>query len=330
LEKSGLATSYLAYDPLFERKVVVKVFADHATDDITFCSRLEQQSQVALTLLHSSFVPLYEVVKDEGELHVVMHYMEGASLAERLQDEGPLSLQQARDLLAHLAEGLAYLHQQGAVHGNIKANNVLFDEAGEVYLADFGMFEVITEEEEEEEQEDRLVSAYQPPEAKAGEPLDAYADIYQLGVFLFEMLTGHLPPTDEDEAPALSRYRADLPASCAQVIARALKPQKTARYATVNDLLTAFDAAIAQPTRPCLSKKGSIPAFLPLFNRQCFANLIPWLSFIALLSINTPPAKAIKAEYHLPTPQPLRMGLFLSSVLALLMFLMRVVTAVMP
>ncbi len=329
LPKSGLATSYLAYDPLFERKVVAKVFADHATNDREFCSRLRQQSEIALTLTHPCFVQLYDVVKDEEELHIVMPYMKGATLTERLRDEGTFSLLQARELLAYLVDGLAYLHEKSLTHGNIKANNVLFNEAGEAYLADFGMPSLVTREEEQEEQEDLFVCTYLPPEVKAGKSIDVYTDIYQLGVLLFEMLTGHPPATNE--APLLSHYRTDVPIGCTDVITRAIQPEKKDRYASVTDLLTAFDAAIAQSIVSHASQKEPTLTSWPLFNRLSMANVMTWLSFFALLTIkNILPAQALKKEYHLPTPKPLRMGLFLSTLFAWLMFLMRAVMAVMP
>ena len=325
LEKSGMAASYLAYDPLFERKVVVKVFAGHLMDDPAFCSRLQQQSEIALNLAHPSFVPLHEVVKEEGVLHVVMSYMEGASLAQRLQDKGRFSLQQARDLLADLAKGLAYLHEQDMVHGNIKTNNILFNQAGEAHLADFGMSTVAAQQDEEGE---ALLCPYQPPEAKVGQAFDASADIYQLGVLLFEMLTGHTPPINK--APLLSCYRADLPTRCNQVITRALQPEKAARYATVEELLTALDAAMAQPSTPCAAEKEAPEAILPSFNRRHVASFIPWRPFASLFSPKAASAPTINAQDSQPSPQRLRVGFFLSTLLAWLMFVMRIVTAVVP
>jgi serine/threonine-protein kinase len=241
--KGGMATIFLAHDPLFGRDVAVKVLPREFLHDPSFRGRFEREARVIATLEHPAIVPVYDFGEDTGQPYLVMRYMRGGSLADRLEN-GPLPVDQSAYVVGRIGSALDHAHKKGIIHRDLKPANILFDEYGEPFLADFGIVKVA-------ESTANLTGggilgtpAYMSPEQVHGDQqLDGRSDIYTLGVILFEMLTGQMPYRADtpaklmmahvlNPAPRVLDLNPDLPPACNTVILRAMAKNRDERYTT--------------------------------------------------------------------------------------------------
>jgi len=261
LGRGGMATVYLAHDPRFGRNVAVKMLPRELADDANFRARFEHEARIIASLQHPAIVPVHDYGEQDGQLYIVMSHMPGGSLTDRLARD-PLEPQQAADVLLRVAAALDAAHRRGIVHRDVKLANILFDGAGNAYLADFG-----TARWAEIGGKDKLTRltqhgqiigtpAYMSPEQVHGNrDLDGRTDIYSLGVVLYEMLCGSLPFDADtpmqlamkhilDQVPSIRDRRRDLPAAVETVVNRALAKEPDTRYGTAGEMGEALLAAI--------------------------------------------------------------------------------------
>ena len=233
LASSQMATVYRAYDPLFGRDVALKVLPRQYLHDPTFRASFKREARVIASLEHRAIVPVYDFGEQEQQLYLVMRFMPGGSLADRLKD-GPLSVAEAARILTHLAPALDEAHARGIIHRNLKPGHILFDQQDHPYISNFRIAKLARGP----QRGDNAIigtSDYMSPEQLHGDKaLDGRSDIYVLGIILFEMLTGRTP--DEDEA--------GLPRECRPVIAKAMAKEPHARYPTARALATALQEVV--------------------------------------------------------------------------------------
>jgi serine/threonine protein kinase len=161
-------------------------------NDLGYRSRFEQEAQLIATLEHEAIVPVYEYGVESGQPYIVMQYMPGDSLSNRLL-HGPLSPEQTGRVLSRIANALDYAHSKGIIHRDLKTSNILFEQDDNAYLADFGI--ALHAESTWQRNLASGTPAYMSPEqALRKEAIDARSDIYS-GIITFEMLTGELPLT---------------------------------------------------------------------------------------------------------------------------------------
>ncbi len=255
LGRGGMAVVYLARDPNMERQVAVKVLPRQFTHDPEFLKRFRREARVIASLEHSAIVPIYDFDEHDGQPYIVMRYMPGGSLAERLE-KGSLTLTEAAAILHQLAPALDEAHERGIVHRDLKPGNILLDRRGDPYLADFGIVKLA------EGAATALTAsggsmgtpAYVSPEQARGiAQLDGRSDIYTLGVILFEMLTGERPYQADtpiglavmhimEPVPQICDRKRHLPPACQTVISKAMAKEREARYATTGELAAAAAA----------------------------------------------------------------------------------------
>jgi serine/threonine-protein kinase len=193
LGEGGMAVVYLAYDPNFERRVVVKVIKREFSAHPEFRARFSREARLIAKLEHEAIVPVYDFGEHDGQPFIVMRCMTGGTLTDRLAN-GPLSLPDAAGIVARIADALDHAHSRGIVHRDLKPANILFDERGKAYLSDFGIAKSA-------EATTKLTGtaiigtpAYMSPEqVQAIAELDRRSDVYSLGVMVFELLTGDVP-----------------------------------------------------------------------------------------------------------------------------------------
>ena len=247
---------YRAHQPMVDREVAIKVILPEHANHPDFIRRFEVEAQLVAQLEHLHIVPLYDYWREPDGAYLVMRLMKGGSLEKRLH-QGPLSLTETGRILEQIGSALAAAHRQGVIHRDLKPANILLDEEGNAYLSDFGIAKKM-----------RLQAlatataaiigtpAYMAPEQVQGETLTPQADIYSLGVLLFEMLSGQHPFRGSSTAelfikhltaplPRLGEIRPDLPAELDRIIAQATAKDPAARTADAMALVADFRRALA-------------------------------------------------------------------------------------
>ena len=195
LGRGGMGAVYLAREPALDRAVAIKVLPPEASDSSSR-ERFRREARTAAKLTHPNIVPLHTFGEADGMMYSVMGFVQGESLADRLGREGQLSPDEARRLLAQIADALDYAHRQGVVHRDIKPDNILLDDSsGKPMLTDFGVAKASVGGETLTAVGTALGTPhYMSPEQASGErDLDGRSDLYSLGVMGYQMLTGQLP-----------------------------------------------------------------------------------------------------------------------------------------
>jgi serine/threonine-protein kinase len=219
LGRGGMSEVWAATDTELGRRVALKLLAPDADT-----ARFDREARAVASLGHPNITQLYDYGQEDGRPYMVLEYLPGGTLEERLQDGRPLPDQETMQIAAELASGLAHAHSRDVVHRDLKPANVLFDEEGRAKLADFGIARMAAGEGTLTEAGTVLgTAAYISPEQAAGQPASAASDVYSFGVMLSRMLTGRLPfeadnPMElvalhrDAEPPPVTQLRDDAPA----------------------------------------------------------------------------------------------------------------------
>src|SRR5215510_9512437 len=255
--QGGMAKIYLAYQPSVKREVAIKVLASDLQENASFVNRFAKEVEVIAHLQHPQIIPVYDFCKQDDELYIVMAYMRGATLAERI-DNAPKGLpdEETIRLIDLICEGLDYAHSKGIVHRDLKPNNILMDENDHPYIADFGLAKLSEEKLELTNTMMTGTAAYMAPEIAQSGKSTKRADIYALGIILFEMLTGRLPFQGETPykmlsahinkpVPNIREFRRDLPQAVQPVLEKALAKNPVNRFDTAGQMVTEFKSAVS-------------------------------------------------------------------------------------
>ncbi len=253
--RGGMATVYLAHDPRFRRDVAIKVLPRQFNHDPQFRARFEQEAQTIAALEHKAIVPVYDFGEDDEQPYLVMRYMPGGTLSDRLQD-GPLPLMDVSKILERVASALDRAHSMGIIHRDLKPGNILFDQYGDAFLADFGIAKMAEATAALTGSAIIGTPAYMSPEQVKGEKVNGRSDIYTLGVILFEMLTGKQPYQSDtpigmafkhvhEPVPRLLDEKEDLPPSLELTVRQAMSKQPDERFDTASRLAAKVMSEIA-------------------------------------------------------------------------------------
>lgn len=201
--EGGMARVYRGRDLRLGRQVAIKVLHSQFAGDVNFLQRFHHEAQAAASLHHPAIVDIYDVGQD-GEIHyIVMEYVDGSDLKRYLLQHAPLPVEQAVRIAAAVADGLAAAHLRGMVHRDIKPQNILIDQAGQVRITDFGIAKSALSTAMTETGMTFGTADYISPEQARGLPATPRSDVYSLGVTLYELLTGRLP-FDGDSSVAVA------------------------------------------------------------------------------------------------------------------------------
>src|SRR5687768_8271661 len=200
LGSGGMAEVHRGRDPYMQRQVAVKVLSPSLNADQEVRRRFEQEAVVIAALEHSYIVPIYDFGYYGDQPFIVMRYMAGGSLKERLQDFGPLPLANAAKIIERMALALDEAHSRGLIHRDVKPDNILLDKQGGTYLSDFGLVKIILGDHSGTKGKWFAGTPdYMSPEQVHGrKPVGAWSDVYSLAISLFEMLSGQLPYIDKN------------------------------------------------------------------------------------------------------------------------------------
>jgi len=250
----GFGAVYRAYQSTLGREVAVKVILPGYANHPEFIRRFEMEAQLIARLEHLHIVPLYDYWRDPDGAYLVMRWMRGGSLQQALQtapfDLGPTAL-----LLDQVASGLAIAHSQGVIHCDLKPSNILLDEEGNAYLADFSIARILHKADHKFNHEIASnLQAVLSPEQAHGEHISPQSDIYALGVLLYQTLTGQHPFSDSlsvqriykhlnDPIPLIENLNDTVRDEINQVIQKATAKNPKHRFLNAEEMAAAFRVA---------------------------------------------------------------------------------------
>jgi serine/threonine-protein kinase len=285
LGSGGMSTVYRATDHVLERTVAVKILAEHLSDDEKFIARFRREALAVAKLIHPNIVQVYDTGVDEHRHYIVMEYVEGRSGAQLLHSKGRLGAEPAVEIGVQSCAGLDYAHKQGIIHRDVKPGNlmVIGGPAGRrsagsgahdpptnemtVKLTDFGIARAAEQTRLTQVGSVVGTAAYLSPELARGAEPTPGADVYALGVVIYQLLTARLPwegttlaelaTRRENEAPlSPTTYDPDVPETLSEAVLRALAADPADRYTTARELSAALRAGLAGHEPPIATSEA--------------------------------------------------------------------------
>jgi len=252
----GMADVWKAHDLQLDRVVAVKLLKPHLAADETVAERFRREAIAAASLSHPNIVTVYDAVSDQGRQAVIMEFVDGRSLRNLLDDSKRLSPKLTVHIGTSICSALDAAHRNNIIHRDVKPGNVLVTKSGRVMLTDFGIAKALGSGEDLTSENIMMGTAkYLSPEQVKGDELDLRADLYSLGLVLYEGLAGRVPfvgKTDTETALArlqrdatdISTIRSDVNAELAAVIHRMLERRPDRRYASGAEAKSALRSAV--------------------------------------------------------------------------------------
>lgn len=252
----GMADVYQAKCHKLNRYVAIKVLRQEYNEDEEFLQRFIAEAQATAGLLHPNIVTIYDAGEDQGCHYIVMELCEGTTLKQYIRRYGRLSVKETVDITRQIASGLLAAHNMGIVHRDIKPQNILISESGQIKIADFGIARAAATN----TNTPNLMGSvhYLSPEQAKGRFADRRSDIYSLGITMFEMATGKVPfDGDNSVSVALMHlqeeitpprcYFPDIPASLERIILKCTMKRTLERYQNAQELLDDLEKVYTHP-----------------------------------------------------------------------------------
>lgn len=261
----GMGDVYLAEDERLPRQVALKVISGKQAGDETLRRRFIREAHAVSAISHAGVAHIYEVGKAEGTDFIAMEFVEGQTLASRLERE-PMPMEEVLDVSVQLADAIAEAHDRGVIHRDIKPSNIMLTHRGRVKVLDFGLAKIDTTAPEESSEQTASVQGtspgmivgtvnYMSPEQAMGDPVDRRSDVFSLGIVLYAMITRRLPFTGRNTADTLhritfaepeplARFNYDLPIELERIVRRCLEKAPDRRYPSARALHADLDALV--------------------------------------------------------------------------------------
>lgn len=270
LGRGAMGVVYKAFDPVVERMVAIKTIRVDMDDEGLLVPRLQREAKSVGRLEHPNIVTLYDAGESAGLFYLVMQFIEGETLQDRLSVERFFDLNEIQDIFGQICAGLDYAHQHAVIHRDIKPANIMITRDGVVKLTDFGIAKVagtgVTST--------GLVvgtPSYMSPEQALGRPLDGRSDIFSLGSILYEMMTGEMAFPGQNVTTVMYKIVHETPTpvvalqpgldpAVEAVVSRALAKQPDQRFQTCAEFAAAVQTYINQTGA---ARPGSAAAYAP-------------------------------------------------------------------
>jgi len=256
--KGGMATVYQATQASMKRTVAIKILPRNLARDEMFLERFYREVEIVASLQHPHILPVHDFGEYDGMPYIVMAYMNGGTLAD-LISQGPIDPRDTIRIVQEMADALDYAHSKGVIHRDFKPNNVLLDDKRNTYLTDFGLARISDSSSHLTGTGFLGTPSYMAPEQAEPGGLTPAADVYALGVTIFQMLTGRIPydaPTPlgmimahvTQPIPDIHRIRPGLPEEAQDVIDRSMAKTVESRFSTPGALANALAYALQTAT----------------------------------------------------------------------------------
>jgi eukaryotic-like serine/threonine-protein kinase len=251
----GMSSVYKAHDRLLERNVALKILHDQYTSDDEFVERFKREARTVAQLSHPNIVTVIDRGEDGGHQFIVFEYIDGENLKELVVRSGRLPVRDALELALQIARGLAFAHQNGLVHRDVKPQNVLLNGDGRAKVTDFGIARSVEVDGITQTGSVLGTSNYIAPEQASGQRVDSQTDVYSLGVVLYELLAGDVPFPGEnfvavamkhvnEPPPSLLDVRRDVPLRVAAAVDRALEKDPARRFPSMQAFAAELEACL--------------------------------------------------------------------------------------
>jgi predicted Ser/Thr protein kinase len=272
----GMSTVFKAHDSLLERNVALKVLHQQYNEDEDFVERFKREARSVAQLQHPNIVTVIDRGEEAGRQYIVFEFIDGENLKELVVRKGRLGLRDALEIALEVARGLAFAHDHGLVHRDVKPQNVLLNGDGRAKVTDFGIARSLDVDHGVTQTGTILgTSNYIAPEQASGQLVDAQTDVYSLGIVLYEMLTGELPFPGEsfvavamkhiqEPSPNVLDVRGDLPLRVAEMIDRALEKDPEHRFPTMDAFAAEIEANLDELDR---GEDGAVTMVVPAAQR---------------------------------------------------------------
>jgi serine/threonine-protein kinase len=256
--EGGMGTVYKAEDLTLKRIVALKFFTPRSLGNEGQKTRFLYEAQAAAALDHPNICTTYGIEESDGQTFIAMAYIDGQTAREKI-DGGPLSVEEALDIIIQVAEGLQEAHEKEIVHRDIKGDNVMITPKGQVKIMDFGLAKLPGRTQLTTANTIMGTVEYMSPEQARGETVDHRTDIWSLGILLYELLTGRTPFIATNPASLIHKIINEepdeiasphVPVGLSAIVARALAKDKEERYSGVSEFLNDIRNYQAIPARP--------------------------------------------------------------------------------
>ena len=253
----GMSSVYRSHDRLLERPVALKILHEQFTRDDDYVERFRREARAVAQLTHPNIVTVIDRGEQDGRQFIVFEYVDGLNLKELLEQEGTLSPREAIELGLQVARGLAFAHEQGLVHRDVKPQNVIIDAEGRAKVTDFGIARSLDVDGMTITGTIMGTSNYIAPEQARGQAVDEQTDVYSLGCVLYELLAGEVPYEGDnfvavamrhvnEPVPSVREIRSDVPLRLDWAIQQAMAKDPHDRFDSMDDFAAELEACHAE------------------------------------------------------------------------------------
>jgi hypothetical protein len=259
LGRGGMGIVFHAYDKQLKEQVAIKILSPLLSNDPDALERLKREVSAARRITHTNVIRIHDISEVNGLHFISMEYFHGTSLKDHIKRHGPLSTMQAFNIASQISDGLEAAHREGVIHRDLKSQNIILDNTNKIKIIDFGLARTAHMEGMTATGLIMGTPEYMAPEQVSGKRIDERADIYSLGIILYELFTGRVPFTGDsaiavgfmqlkEDPPLPTSVNPGIKPEIERVIMKALEKDPIQRYRSIVDLKRDLETAMLQPS----------------------------------------------------------------------------------